>query len=191
MVNHNVLRLAKILGVKIEDRSVDNSYIFDGKSIATHFYHCHWVGKGKRDAYGFEEEDLVRIPGMSPVYLTDHDMLHEVLHFMVAAPEQRDLPEYGLGYVGSMCQEFVVDVVDIDEANKQEGIVQLLCCYLGSKFGLHPQFCVVGNDPEYQTLNSWETYFKLKEKETHKWETCIGPAMEMSKVLDRLLDSGV
>lgn len=189
MLNPNVLRMAKILGVKIEDRAINNSYLFDGKSIGTHFYHCQWVGNGIINSYGFEEEDLVRIEGLAPIYLTDHDIMHDVLHYVCAAPEQRDLPEFGLGYVGGMYQECVVEVVDTDEANKQEGIVQLLCCYFGTKFGLHPRFCVAGTDPEYRKLKSWETYFKLKNRETNpsKWEDLMVPALEISQALDRLL----
>lgn len=71
-MNPNLLLLSRMVGVPLSERETSDSHIFDGQSIAT------------------------RYNGNT---LDDAAILHEICHFMAAKPEQRDLPEFGLGHI--------------------------------------------------------------------------------------------
>jgi len=152
-------KLAEQVGIRIEERSCDRDFLFDGETLATHFYPCEWVGTGKFSEWGTEEEDFVRRKDSDPVYLSDHDFLHEIMHYLVAAPEQLDLQEYGLGYTGSYNQEYCPDVADAEEAYLQEKTVQLLCCYVGSRLGLRVDLI---DAPGWDGCSSWPAYYEAK-----------------------------
>lgn len=79
-IGSKLLELAEKAGVVIDTtRSAFGSYVWDGKTIASHTHHWNeW--DIKYDIQHFSNEFL----------------LHEVAHFMVANTYQRSLPEYGL-----------------------------------------------------------------------------------------------
>jgi hypothetical protein len=164
-----ILEIAAKVGVPITDRPCDDGHVFDGQSIATHYFPMHWVKTGKKYKWGYPEEHLVR-SGEPARYLLDHDLLHEIMHFAVALPEQRDLPEFGLGYTGSHCQAFVPEVVDHDEALVQEKAAQFLCCYIGSIYGISPNLLEEGPPELKEPFQSWELYCRFKWT-TDKLET--------------------
>lgn len=60
--------------------------------------------------------------------LSDHDLLHEIAHWIAAAPEQRDLPEYGLGPIAFQTYHIdnIPSVVDSEESSVQEHLCWLL-----------------------------------------------------------------
>lgn len=127
--------LANKAGVQLTHRWTENSFIFDGESIAL------WIRP---------EE-----------YLDDSAILHEICHYMAAHPEQRDLPEYGLSNLAlPYKQEYCPQVVDEDECFLQESITQMLCIYYGQKYNISP---VISAEPDY--VSTWEEYLSLKLKE--------------------------
>lgn len=65
--------------------------------------------------------------------MSEHDILHEVAHWVVARPEQRDLPEFGLGSLGSDQAPLVVDP---DEADTQEKAACLLSAMWAVHYGI-------------------------------------------------------
>ena len=142
-----VLALSRHFGVPIKERGCVFHHVFDGKSIATH------GSKGE---------------------FTDHDLLHEIAHFVVAAPEQRDLPEYGLGYAAIAGELPTVCVVyDYDgphtpytytrdnEGTIQEMMVQLLCIKWGMAYDINPKLSEDKGKDNPLTQN-WETYHQKK-----------------------------
>lgn len=110
--------------------------------------------------------------------LSDHDLLHEIAHWVVAAPEQRDLPEYGLGAVAYNTYHIgevkLPDVVGSDEGSIQERLCWFVCCYWGMK---HHISSVLSAEPGYAP--TWEVYLnhKIQESLEHKpelsWEALI------------------
>jgi hypothetical protein len=72
-MNAKLFDFAKKYGVVIAERSSTESYIWDGKTIANH---CVLLGCKQ--------------------YFTDIHLAHEIAHWLVAAPWQRELPEYGM-----------------------------------------------------------------------------------------------
>ncbi len=94
---------AELCGVQIVDRCAVDSYFYDGENIALRLS---------------KEKDL-----------TDADLIHEVLHFAVATPGQRVLPEYGLGGRGLPrfpYKDEPKQSVDKPERNRQERVIQLI-----------------------------------------------------------------
>ena len=153
-------KLAEKVGVRIEDRAIDNSHIFDGSSIGTHSFRCIWSD----DLPGWTPKDpteLVRKEPLEMISLSDHAILHEIAHFAAAEECQRDLPEFGLGYVGEFAQLFVPSVVEPEEQSKQEAVTHFLCCFWGSRENISPR---LSNCPE-RYCESWEVYFGFKESE--------------------------
>jgi hypothetical protein len=139
VIHDAVVQLAAAVGVPLVDRYARKSFVFDGESIALH-------------------SDV----GSS---YTDHEILHEVCHFMVAWPEQRKRPDYSLTS-GSVADAFACtkehrsvrelerregfkvtsDVGDVyhvfvseQEEMLQELVVQQFCCLLGPRFDVHPR----------------------------------------------------
>lgn len=178
-MNPAILEIAAKVGVSIKDRSCDNDYIFDGQSIASHYYPLRWVPNGKLDKWGYPDETYERAGNI--VYLSDHDLLHEIMHYAAAAPEQRDLPEFGLGYVGSYCQTNVSQVVDKDESYLQEKTTQFLCCFFGSIIGICPDLI---EEPGFNPCSSWPDYFDFKVKDAEKDpEPCFHRAIGIIQAL--------
>lgn len=154
MVHARVSTLAGLLGVPLVDRSATESYVYDGQSIAT------------RSTPDF--------------HYTDHEVLHEVCHWMVAWPEQRSRPDYGLGS-GSVADAAATGgrphsealntrllerwsgfpaesgglhyntYVCMPEELMQELTVQFMCCIIGPMLGIEP---MIRNSHEDGT---WDT----------------------------------
>ena len=96
--------LARCAGVQLSYRSpLDEGCYFDGT-----FVHCGGT-------------------------MSEHDVLHEIAHALVAQPEQRDLPEFGLGSLGS---GDIPRVVNFDDAWIQEFAAGLLSALLGRRYGI-------------------------------------------------------
>lgn len=136
-MNPRVPLIAESVGVRLNNRLATRHHLFDGTGIS-----LWWYSKGLR-----------RVMPMS-----DHDIIHEIGHYAAAAPEQRDLPEYGLGSAdGSHGQRYSPYVVDLKEAEIQECTAQLLSIYWGRKYDLCPYF---SDAPNYAT--SWNEYELIK-----------------------------
>jgi hypothetical protein len=157
-MNPKVQQLANHFGVKLAYRSATGSHVFDGKSIA--------MSGGSTGTYRRD--------------FSDHDLLHDIAHYAVASPEQRDLPEYGLGIARIAGEIYVPNVVDISgiaEATIQEFMVQLLCVLWGRAYGISPELSATPNDP---LLLSWDTYLIVKindsthpKCEVYMWQAII------------------
>jgi hypothetical protein len=152
-----IIPLAKHFGTKIENRNCFENHIYDGKTIA-----------------------MFGSKGGKPLVFSDHDLLHEIAHFAVAAPEQRDLPEYGVGnayQAGEIYTPSVVDSKKIDptfyedsdfqcedfgeEGQTQEAMVQFLCAKWGIHYNVSP--VLSGEDPEkFPVSSTWESYLDYK-----------------------------
>jgi hypothetical protein len=153
-LSSKVYELAAHFGVKLADRNAWRSHRYDGKSIAL------W---GRKMAPGSLRYDDLE--------LSDHEILHEIAHFVVAAPCQRDLPEYGLGYVGGLgelpCEDVVDDLgfshtmaFDTAEGQIQEHMAQFLCWRWGVAYGLSVYMS------EYPNFaDSWDQYIATKLRE--------------------------
>lgn len=177
-MHSKVLELAKHFGVAFADRNACENHIFDGKTIA--------IRGGWPDVID-ENCDCVYQdydgPERKPRIFSDHDLLHEVAHYAVAFPEQRDLPEYGLESVSIAGEDYVPNVVDnIDysmgyppEATTQEFMAQMLCMIWGKAYGIN--VALSGTDNVYANWNAYEA-FKFKEVSNHRnWIKCAWKAM--------------
>lgn len=164
-MNPVIMEIAKKVGVRIENRACDLGHIFDGSSIATHFYSIKNACKIHPDwAFATSCPDCikeVRDESKPPTFLSDHDLLHEVMHFAACNPEQKDLPEFGLGDASFFNQTICPEVVDFKEGANQEYVVQLLCCYFGSKNEICP---LLSDSPDWEGAENWETYFTAKKE---------------------------
>ncbi len=131
--------LANNAGVKLANRLVSRSHVFDGETIGLWWYN---------------QTLKICFP------LSDHEILHEVCHYIVADQCQKDLPEYGLGSVGSMGQKYCPRVVDIFDSEMQEFAVQILCIRYGRRHGISH---LLGEMPTY--CKSWDDYdLKMNKK---------------------------
>lgn len=148
MVTQSIIELARHVGVELSQRHALGSYVYDGQSIAL-----------RRDDT-FE-------------YL-DHEVLHEVCHWMVAMPEARSLPDFGLsvgvadtlasggdGHLTVMLNEYKLYTkgehgrqlpdggklyVSKVEEYEQEMATQVMCAYIGSRLNIDPMIRTF--DPE-------------------------------------------
>lgn len=166
-MNSKVQQIADHFGVKLAYRSARNSHVFDGKSIAT----CGGSGVHERQ-------------------FSDHNLLHEIAHYAVAAPEQRDLPEYGLGYAAIAGETYVPNVVDMSrnvvESTIQEFMVQLLCVLWGRAYDISS---TLSDEPGEILCSNWDNYLILKINQC----ICISDRWisYMWQALIRLKDSGM
>ena len=158
--------LAQGLGTKIVDRDAQETWLYDGKTFASHY----WI-----------KPDPMDVPGdkyyFAPfrVDYGDVDLLHELGHLLSALPEQKDLPEFGLamgiangsGYgpnggetlrkTNGELSEVVFDgLVDAEEQGIQETMAQLFSIYWGVKYQV--DFWMKGWD----LPNNWDYYFQYK-----------------------------
>jgi len=164
---HSVIqKLADCFGVKLSDRNCGDGYVFDGKSIA--IQGLKWIDS--------EEINSQFIDKMISISLTDHDLLHEIAHYVCADLCQRDLPEYGLGGIPMFNNIYVEEVVDYSEQCIQECMVQLLCVHWGKAYGISPRLT---HDPKYTITNSWDQYLmaKLLERHVPNNELCLWTAL--------------
>lgn len=137
----------------LRDRCSSDSWVYDGTSIALRKNHFK-------------------------IYL-DHDILHEVGHYVFAHPDQLLFPEYGLALglvdpvafgprsgefrdgIGRLKHENINNVyfglIPDVEQNFQEILSQFFCLDFGPKLELNAQLY-----NEHQKM-SWETYYTYKE----------------------------
>ena len=96
----------------------------------------------------------------------DHDVLHEIGHWVASFSEQRDLPEHGLGtpsygtpigYVRGREDITIPAVVDEEEAEVQEYMTWFLCILWGQAYGIPS---VLRLYPGYG--DTWEMYLDRK-----------------------------
>jgi hypothetical protein len=82
---HPQLRLiAERYGVPISERSCHKSYLYDGKTLATTYQLENW------------NDDFTELLSLSaPIPISDEWMAHEIAHYVVADPVERQFPEYG------------------------------------------------------------------------------------------------
>lgn len=116
-------------------------------------------------------DDLVRFPmydgkSIATMGANDHDVLHEIGHWVAAEPEQKDLPEFGLGtpFYGTPvgCVAHREDttfpaVVDVEDAEVQEMMSWFLCVLWGQAYGIPS---VLRMHPGYG--DTWEMYLDRK-----------------------------
>lgn len=145
--------LADRYGIKLSSRVCGgfdlNQPCWNGEDLAT-----RWL-----DVTGYIWSEPT---ACAAVPMSDHDILHEIGHWVAAAPEQRDLPEYGLGALVFSTFHFAdkcPEVVDEDEGRTQEFLTWLLCIYWGKKYNLSPVSSEELNVPIYV---SWDAYTGYK-----------------------------
>jgi len=139
-MSDSVRDLAARHGVSLRNQLTWRKQIYDGKGIA-----LWWYNRNRKQV----------LP------LSDHDIAHDIAHHVVAAPEQRDLPEYGLGNPFAVFGEtFTVRVVDDEECEIQEYLAQRLTCLWGQRYGF--QF-LLSSEPGWE-IRSWEEYGAYKNQ---------------------------
>ena len=144
MISSIVRKLAASVGIPVTRRCANHTWTFDGATIAD-----YWVS---------ERRDVVPY--------TDHDILHEIGHFLAAAPEQRDLPEFGLFPINRYCEGIgstspdYDGLVDQHEQSAQEIVTQFLALRMGRALGVSP---ILSEYPEW--CITWDEYEKFKHKE--------------------------
>lgn len=144
-IHPEIRALCAHVGMRLANRHTWRKPIWDGETLGTFFYNRF-------------------VKQFMP--LADHDLLHEVCHFMIAAPEQRDLPEYGLGYVAAFggSQAYNPNVVDDfgHESEMQEMSCWVLACMLGPSMGITPLLCDQRKGMWSESTGTWSTYFQYK-----------------------------
>lgn len=172
MVSQSLLNFVTHLNVKgyniiLEDRYSSYSWIYDSKSIALK---KHPKNFGRIFGEDFDE--------LEEIIYTDHDILHEIGHYVAAHPDQLLFPEYGLppGLVDNyalgpfggefrdingipkhenlegICDGLIPDI----EQNKQEFVAQLFCLHFGPKLQISADFC--------NEKFTWGNYHLLKNE---------------------------
>lgn len=103
-MNIKLINYAKVYGVIIEERNATGSYIWNGKTIANHYNKWNdWDGLFKKE------------------YFPDEQLAHEIAHWIVAKPWQRELPEYGMNSLtGFGCLENFDPVLSKRDWSMQE-----------------------------------------------------------------------
>ncbi len=152
--------LADKYGVKLSNR-VCGGYdlqepCFNGKDIATREIRLFDAMGEKTYCFGREGAYRQAFP------LSDHDILHEIAHYAVASKEQRMLPEYGLGSIlpGIFDDSILLATINEEEADIQEALAQLLCCYWGEKYNINPS---LSGSKGY--ASTWDEYLLKKAVE--------------------------
>lgn len=80
------MEYARRCGVTLAERNATNDYVWNGESIANHYY-----------------QRIINGPAVK-VYFDDYRLAHEIAHWIVATSEQRRIPEYGMGSALSVCK---------------------------------------------------------------------------------------
>lgn len=165
----NVLRFleSKGLNIKVSFRYSSDSWCYDGDSIALMKH-----GKIEKEGEIYDE-----------VNYTEHDILHEIAHWIVASNEQRLFPEYGLalGIVdqyalgtykdgirdqnGILTSEaYSSDIfdgfLDKEEQELQEFVTQKITIFLGRLFN------VESNLSDWK--GTWDQYEDFKQDSLNK-----------------------
>jgi len=127
-------------------------------------------------------------------YQTDHDLLHDIAHFVIASERQRNLPEFGFGFgtfIGE--RQHGAHIGSIKDDDVQEAMAQFLCIKWGQTYGISPQLS--GEKPE--TFPNWQVYLASKtdplaegfseyaeQYYRNKWEALI--CLKTAGLLDEL-----
>lgn len=109
-----IKQLARKWGTKIWKRACRDDFAFNGKTIAE---------------FGDNEMQKRR---------TDSNLIHDIAHFVVAAPERRTLPEFGLGdspdtYIFNTPK---AQGMTSQKAQQEEELASVLGIYWEREFGL-------------------------------------------------------
>jgi hypothetical protein len=155
-VHKIVMALANHYGIALSERACGgddlNQPVWNGHNLAT--LHCL-----------AEYDDDEQIINREYRDLSDHDLLHEIGHWIIAAPEQRDLPEYGLGALAFTTYHFYhscPEVVDHREAQVQEMMTQLFSVWMGERHGVS---VFMSDYVQWSQSLTWESYLEYKIKE--------------------------
>jgi hypothetical protein len=164
-----IQKLAHALGTEVISRDANETWLFDGKTLADHY----WIKPDLRydppgSKYCFEPQC---------VYYDDVSLLHELGHLQAAKPEQKDLPEFGLamgiadgsgygpnggefrqsnGDLRQLPYEAFDGLVDKEEALIQETLAQIFSIFWGQKYNI--PFEMKG----WNMQESWEFYIHYK-----------------------------
>lgn len=156
-----VLELADKLGVKLSSRVCGghdlNQPCFDGNTLA-----IRWLKAKYQYNEKLNDDELV---ACSAIPMSDSDLVHELCHYWAAKPEQRDLPEYGLGALVFSCYHFestCPQVVDEEEGNFQEHLAQFIEIYLCQQWGIPLEMT---DEPSWEEGKDWDKYFLYKVQE--------------------------
>lgn len=163
-VHPEVRELASHVGMTLAMRHTWRRPIWDGETLGLFFYNRH-------------------VKQFMP--LTDHDILHEICHYMAAKDYQRDLPEYGLGYVSAFhgSQTYNPNVVDDFgyESEAQEMSTWIMCCMLGPHMGISSLMGEQRKGFFSSSTQGWDTYFRYKLDEVqqyHRFKITLGELQE-------------
>lgn len=152
-VHSEVRELASHVGMTLAMRHTWRRPIWDGETLGLFFYNRH-------------------VKQFMP--LTDHDILHEICHYMLAEECQRDLPEYGLGYVSAFhgSQTYNPNVVDDFgyESEAQEMATWILACMLGPSMGISPLLGEQRKGVFSSSSCGWNAYFRYSLSEIQEYE---------------------
>jgi len=172
-------QLAQIVGCPIVERNAKESYVFDGQTIAANY----------AKFLGFEDEKNYEGEKWGSAPYLDASLLHEVCHYLVALPEQRDLPEYGLALVSDGAfPPYTSDYdgcVDQDEQEAQELAVWMLAVKLGPWLKISSKL-----EDQYEGFaDTWRQYqdAKIRERVEHHSAECITRARRAALVGVRFL----
>lgn len=187
-----IYMLLEKFNLKLEERNASDSYTFDGKTIATHYTSNDLSMYGLRPVkdylcrdrnnsiFYFKEKYHDDI-----IFYKDHDLLHEICHFIVASTGQRLLPEYGMhigvtqaGAFGKFRNLLNENMFELDYDNlwgyndklninlclSQDYAAQLLEVYFGKKYNISPVYAIktrLGSE-------SWNDFYEFRIKHVIK-----------------------
>lgn len=160
-------KIAEQYGVPLSDRSCHNSYMYDGKTLATTYQKENW------------DEDFNNLLSLSdPLPIPDDWMAHEIAHYVVADSVEREFPEYGcaVGIVGfgsdplwnnsiltaKQLQSTYDGVLTREEQDFREICADLLGTYWCKRVGIrveekaHPVYKLVSSLTEPKSSYSYE-----------------------------------
>lgn len=159
----NLQTIAARYGVPLSLRSASGGYMWNGKDLAIHYQ--RWSDDclcanciDAAQQLPLEPFRAWTTPVLCPKMhrIADHDLIHDIGHFIVAPEWARDLPEWGLGtaateynvnggyhlMVGKYSDtslEYIFDgLFPEEEANRQEAIANLIGYILMQDCGIKP-----------------------------------------------------
>lgn len=163
--------------IVLEDRDSSESWCFNGKTIA--------LRHGEK-------------------YYKDHDLLHEIGHFIASSSDQREFPEFGLALgiadplawglpseglrnnKGEIYFEFASQVqeglIDSKEQDIQEHLAQKISIFFGSSLGFSTDLLA-----EKDSMGSWEDYEKMKRKTWYNESEVLNRFNNLFPILEKIL----
>lgn len=151
-----VKAIADHYGITIADRVCGGGNIlkpcYDGTTIAS-----QWCEFSRNYDQGGRCSFTQRI-----VDLTDHDLLHEIAHWVVGEPEQRTIPDFGMGPVVFGTSDIFTQQVEI---GYHERLQQEMTCWLvGEHWGRrHNLPATLSFEPSYAP--SWDEFQQKKAEQ--------------------------